>query len=125
MNDGQWHSIKVNRVRQNLDIEIDGEIYNSRVTGSYYELNTDNNVLLGKGTFMNDVTQLGVGGNNNSDAKQGNLYTWEGAQLFVQWLIRFLIFCFEKQNFFLFFQQLSLQLIDNCTSSSAASIEII
>jgi hypothetical protein len=48
VNDGQWHSIKVNRVRQNLDIEIDGEIYNSRVTGSYYELNTDNNVLLGK-----------------------------------------------------------------------------
>lgn len=48
INDGAWHSIKVNRVRQNLDIEIDGEIYNSRVTGSYYELNTANNVLLGK-----------------------------------------------------------------------------
>jgi hypothetical protein len=48
INDGAWHSIKVNRVRQNLDIEIDGEIYNSRVTGSYYELNTANNVLLGQ-----------------------------------------------------------------------------
>jgi hypothetical protein len=48
INDGGWHSIKVNRVRQNLDIEIDGEMYNSRVTGSYYELNTANNVLLGK-----------------------------------------------------------------------------
>ena len=29
------------------DVEIDGEVYNSRVTGSYYELNTANSVLLG------------------------------------------------------------------------------
>ena len=60
VNDGQWHSIKVNRVRQNLDIEIDGEIYNSRVTGSYYELNTENNVLLGKGLSINGVTQIRI-----------------------------------------------------------------
>jgi hypothetical protein len=48
INDGKWHSIKVNRVRQNLDIEIDGEVYNSRVTGSYYELNTASNILFGQ-----------------------------------------------------------------------------
>ena len=48
VNDGSWHSIKINRVRQSLDIEIDGEIYNSRVTGSYYELNTADSVLVGK-----------------------------------------------------------------------------
>ena len=48
VNDGAWHSIKINRVRQSLDIEIDGEIYNSRVTGSYYELNTADTVLVGK-----------------------------------------------------------------------------
>ena len=48
VNDGSWHSIKINRVRQSLDIEIDGEIYNSRVTGSYYELNTADTVLVGK-----------------------------------------------------------------------------
>ena len=48
VNDGAWHSIKINRVRQSLDIEIDGEIYNSRVTGSYYELNTADSVLVGK-----------------------------------------------------------------------------
>ena len=52
VNDGSWHSIKINRVRQSLDIEIDGEIYNSRVTGSYYELNTADSVLVGKG-FVN------------------------------------------------------------------------
>ena len=48
VNDGAWHSVKINRVRQSLDIEIDGEIYNSRVTGSYYELNTADSVLVGK-----------------------------------------------------------------------------
>ena len=48
INDGEWHSIKIHRVRQSIDVEIDGEVYNSRVTGSYYELNTANSVLLGK-----------------------------------------------------------------------------
>ena len=48
INDGNWHMLKVGRVRQSLDVEIDGEVYNSRVTGSYYELNTANSVLLGK-----------------------------------------------------------------------------
>ena len=48
INDGNWHMLKVDRVRQSLDVEIDGEVYNSRVTGSYYELNTANSVLLGK-----------------------------------------------------------------------------
>ena len=48
INDGNWHVLKVHRVRQSLDVEIDGEVYNSRVTGSYYELNTANSVLLGK-----------------------------------------------------------------------------
>ena len=52
VNDGAWHSIKINRVRQSLDIEIDGEIYNSRVTGSYYELNTADTVLVGKFSFV-------------------------------------------------------------------------
>ena len=47
INDGNWHVLKVHRVRQSLDVEIDGEVYNSRVTGSYYELNTANSVLLG------------------------------------------------------------------------------
>ena len=47
INDGEWHSIKIHRVRQSIDVEIDGEVYNSRVTGSYYELNTANSVLLG------------------------------------------------------------------------------
>ena len=47
INDGDWHSIKIHRVRQSIDVEIDGEVYNSRVTGSYYELNTANSVLLG------------------------------------------------------------------------------
>ena len=51
VNDGSWHSIKINRVRQSLDIEIDGEIYNSRVTGSYYELNTADSVLVGKAFY--------------------------------------------------------------------------
>ncbi len=48
INDGNWHSLKVHRVRQSVDVEIDGEVYNSRVTGSYYELNTANSILIGK-----------------------------------------------------------------------------
>jgi hypothetical protein len=55
VNDGGWHSIKINRVRQSLDIEIDGEIYNSRVTGSYYELNTADSVLVGKQLLINGL----------------------------------------------------------------------
>ena len=47
INDGNWHALKIHRVRQSLDVEIDGEVYNSRVTGSYYELNTANSVLIG------------------------------------------------------------------------------
>ena len=58
VNDGSWHSIKINRVRQSLDIEIDGEIYNSRVTGSYYELNTADSVLVGK-VFYNLLIEFG------------------------------------------------------------------
>ena len=46
----------------------------------------------------------------------------EGAFLLVQLPISFLISFFEKQNFnFLLFQQLSLKLIDNCTSGNAPS----
>ena len=42
----------------------------------------------------------------------------EGALSLVQLAISFLISCFEKNNvWFLLFQQLSLKLIDNCTSS--------
>ena len=48
INDGNWHLLKIHRVRQSVDVEIDGEVYNSRVTGSYYELNTANSVLIGK-----------------------------------------------------------------------------
>ena len=47
INDGNWHHLKIHRVRQSVDVEIDGEVYNSRVTGSYYELNTANSVLIG------------------------------------------------------------------------------
>ena len=47
-NDGAWHQIKLNRARQSADLELDGEVYNSRVTGSYYELNTHQTVLFGK-----------------------------------------------------------------------------
>ena len=52
---------------------------------------------------------------------QGNLFTGYGALLpLVQWLISFLISCFEKRHFsYLLFQQLSLELIDNYTSGSA------
>ena len=43
----------------------------------------------------------------------------EGALLLVQLSISFLKCCFEDYNFyFLLFQQLSFELIDNCTSSS-------
>ena len=51
--------------------------------------------------------------------KQGNLYLGEGALPIVQLLINFLMSCFEKHDFyFLFFQQLSLKLNDNCTSGN-------
>ena len=43
----------------------------------------------------------------------------EGALPLVQWPISFFISCFEKHEFnLIFFQQPSLELIDNCTSGN-------
>lgn len=47
MNDGRWHTLEVERVRQNLELRIDGEVFGSQVSGSYFELNTDGQVLIG------------------------------------------------------------------------------
>ena len=40
--------IKLTRARQSADLELDGEVYNSRVAGSYYELNTHQTILFGE-----------------------------------------------------------------------------
>ena len=57
-------------------------------------------------------------------ATQGNLYSGESALRFVQLSISFFKSCFEKHNFyFLLFQQLSLKLIDNCTSGTKISLD--
>lgn len=48
LNDGAWHKIKLNRVRQSLELLIDGEVFGSQVSGSYFELNTSNKVFIGK-----------------------------------------------------------------------------
>ena len=52
----------------------------------------------------------------NLMVRQENLFTGEGALPLAQWSISFLISCS-----YLFFQQLSFESIDNCTSGSAPS----
>jgi hypothetical protein len=58
MNDGEWHAISVDRVRQSLELRIDGEVYGSQVSGSYFELNTDGHVFIGaySGTLNRTVS---------------------------------------------------------------------
>ncbi len=47
VNDGRWHVLEVDRVRQSLELRVDGEVFGSQVSGSYFELNTDGQVLIG------------------------------------------------------------------------------
>ena len=47
MDDGRWHEVKVDRFRQNLELRVDGEVFGSQVKGSYFELNTDHEILIG------------------------------------------------------------------------------
>ena len=48
MNDGRWHKVEVERVRQSLELRVDGAVFGSQVSGSYFELNTDGQVLIGE-----------------------------------------------------------------------------
>ena len=44
LTDGQWHSLSVKRVRQQMEVLLDELPYVSQVHGTYHELNTENKV---------------------------------------------------------------------------------
>ena len=47
LSDGAWHKIRVDRSRQSTTLRIDGETFGSRVKGSYFQLNVDDDVFFG------------------------------------------------------------------------------
>ena len=52
--------IKLTRARQSADLELDGEVYNSRVAGSYYELNTHQTILFGEPKNVNISSKVDI-----------------------------------------------------------------
>ncbi|XP_023230062.1 protein eyes shut-like [Centruroides sculpturatus] len=45
--DNKWHSIVIDRLKQELILKIDNKQYNSKVIGNYYELNTNGHYYFG------------------------------------------------------------------------------
>ncbi|XP_040572701.1 protein eyes shut [Lepeophtheirus salmonis] len=58
VNDDKWHRVLIDRIRQELKLDVDGKIYQSRVTGSYHELNTVNVVLIGGSSEKDNVQDM-------------------------------------------------------------------
>lgn len=48
VDDGQWHRVEVTRSGQYAKIDLDGETFGSRVSGSFFELNVKESVLFGQ-----------------------------------------------------------------------------
>ena len=68
INDGAWHRLQVSRVRQTLELRVDGELFGSKVEGSYSELNVNATVLVGGPAASSAATATAAAAASKSSA---------------------------------------------------------